>query len=158
MPITAVRGTSADRRGLRTRVLQPSQVPGMWPLIEPLIERALDASFNEIVSANIFVCLLQGTMTAFVVECEDEVQVVCVVEEMRFPQYSVAHIVVLAGSDYRSVKHFQPALEAWALAMGAVEIRGTVQSEAAVRLFRREAPDFKRGYTILRLDLRRNLQ
>jgi len=131
---------------------------GLWPLIEPHIERALENSFHELSLADICVRLLSSQMVAFIAERGESVTMVCVMEMIEYPQYNVAHIVVMAGRDFRSVHKFQICLEAWALAMGCVEIRGTIQNEATVRLFLHEAPDFKRAYTIVRHDLRGRLQ
>jgi hypothetical protein len=158
MPTILVRGTNSVEKGLTTRVLDPREIVGMWPWIGPLIEKVVEASLKEYAAEDVFRALLAGHMTAFVAEQGGEVRMVCVMEMQHFPQFDVANILIMAGKDFKAVRHFQPALEAWALAMGAVEIRGWMLTESRARLFRHLAPDFRRGYVMLRHDLRRSLQ
>lgn len=158
MHTTARLGTSSDKGQLGSRVLSPRELLGIWPEIEELIEKALFFSQNEVIASDILEAALQETMAVFVTERNDEVESVCVVEVARFPQYTSLLIVALAGKNLHDTARFAPALQAYAFALGAVEIRAFCGNEAMVRLLRRLKLPFNNIYTVVSWNLRGKLQ
>lgn len=142
---------------LVTRVLTPGEVQALWPEMEPMVLRALEKGLNEITAENIYEFLREGRLAAFVAFRADQLETVAVVEQCYYPSYSVINVVCLAGSNLQDALYFLPALQQWALAVGAIEIRASVQT-GMLRLLEKLNAPFHPIYLVVRCNLRGKLQ
>lgn len=146
-----------NRSQLTTEILDPRAIDDAWPSLAPMLAEALKEGYGEIEVEDLYRLLKEGAVTAFVVSEADIPQLVFVVEQAFTPRYSFVNVIAIAGRNLKASLVFLPALEHWALSMGAVEIRGWVH-EQQYRLYRRLKMPFKKIYTIISHDLRGKLQ
>lgn len=146
-----------QEKKLETRCVQGPNVNGFWDEIEPWVIRGLQSAHGELSSNDVHVLIQNGQMTLFMVHADNELELVCVTELWQYPQYKVLQVVLIAGKNLRDAVRFQPAIEAYAIALGATKIRAWCQ-EPQLRLYRRLRLGFTKAYNVIEFDLRRKMQ
>lgn len=101
------------------------EVECVWPIVEPMIQKALDRGRGEYLTEDIKGYLLDRKMQLWAAINDGEIKAVCLTEICIFPRLKVCRLVLAGGSDMRHwIKDGVATLKLWAIAQGCEEIRG----------------------------------
>jgi len=112
--------TKNDKSLLDLVVFKPSEVAGVWILVEDLIQKACDRSGAFADAEDVKRWLEKGTMQLWVAFDNQDKKIKCVtVTELRqYPKYIVCDCRITSGTDYKSWVDFMDNVVNWARAMG----------------------------------------
>lgn len=157
MRSTTVAGIASDKGQVSSRVLTALEAVNMWPELEVLLSRSFKGEMDEYSIEDVLHYLSQDRMTAFVMERDGAVELVCIVGMTIYANFRVADILFVAGKGLKEAVYFFPALEAWAMAMNARELRTWCSDPAVLRLCRMLKLPFRQRYTVISENLRGKL-
>lgn len=155
MLTTAAPGTSSKPGETVGYVFTPEQIPLAWEELESFIEKSIEKSFGMMTTRQCYDMLCAGQAAAFATSRDGKLRLVLVVRPVEYASYRVARIIAMAGTGLREAHRFVDALEAWAVALGCVELEGWCRP-AVTRFLRRLG--WQPKLTLVVRDLRRKLQ
>lgn len=123
IPTTRAPGISSDNPWrLVPHVFAATEIEAVWPDIEGFIARSVDQSNGTTSVETIFQLLMQQEATMFATLRNGRPELVLVVRLVQYAKFVTARVIAMAGKNLKEAKAFLPALEAWALTQGAIEI------------------------------------
>jgi hypothetical protein len=146
-----MKGDIFNMLDLNVKIIGPDDLPTYWPQCEPLLERGLAESENEM-NANHLLPLLQappGYLLAGV-DAAGTVHAAMALQLQTYPHYTVAHIFSIGGRWVLANRRHWGDVKAWLKQQGANKVQGSCKP-AQARLWRRLGMDSV--YTIVRQDL-----
>lgn len=137
-------------------VIYPKEViPGVLDEFYPLLELSAKESFGMLTADHLAQMLRQGDATAFAMRKGEKVVLLVVADFVYYSTFKSMRVLALAGSHLEEAAKFLPALEAWAITQGAVEIEGWCRP-GMERFHQRFG--LKKRVTLMVKDLRGKLQ
>jgi hypothetical protein len=112
--------TKNDKSSLDLVVFKPSEVAGVWILVEDLIQKACDRSGGFADAEDFKGWLEKGIMQLWVAfdNKEKKIKCVTVTEVKQYPKYKVCDCRITTGTDYKSWVDFMDNVVNWARANG----------------------------------------
>jgi hypothetical protein len=112
--------TKNDKSLLDLVVFKPSEVAGVWILVEDLIQKACDRSGGFADAEDFKGWLEKGIMQLWVAfdNKEKKIKCVTVTEVKQYPKYKVCDCRITTGTDYKSWVDFMDNVVNWARANG----------------------------------------
>jgi len=112
--------TKNDKRLLDLVVFKPSEIAGVWILVEDLIQKACDRSGGFADAEDFKGWLEKGIMQLWVAfdNKEKKIKCVTVTEVKQYPKYKVCDCRITTGTDYKSWVDFMDNVVNWARANG----------------------------------------
>lgn len=141
--------------GVHAFVLLKEDLPGWWDTIEPFIARSVAHSQGTVTVEGIKESLCEGVRVCIGAAYRGEPFLVAVLRPVSYQTYIAARIEAIAGRNIKQAACCMPVIAQWARDIGAVELEAWCRP-AVVRLLQRWG--WKPKFTIVTLDLRRNLQ
>lgn len=118
------------------RVAKPSEIEGLWPIIEGGIARALDVSDGESTVEDTREGLIAGRTSLGVMQADGALLGV-VFKILAFDRFKVARILLAFGRDMAALRTVMEAGERWALEQGCSYVEGWAGTPSRARLFGR---------------------
>jgi len=112
--------TKNEKSLLDLVVFKPSEVAGVWILVEDLIQKACDRSGGFADAEDFKGWLEKGIMQLWVAfdNKEKKIKCVTVTEVKQYPKYKVCDCRITTGTDYKSWVDFMDNVVNWARANG----------------------------------------
>ena len=112
--------TKNDKSLLDLVVFKPSEIAGVWILVEDLIQKACDRSGGFADAEDFKGWLEKGIMQLWVAfdNKEKKIKCVTVTEVKQYPKYKVCDCRITTGTDYKSWVDFMDNVVNWARANG----------------------------------------
>jgi hypothetical protein len=93
-----------------------------WPQVAPLIQRALEHAFGEILLDDVWNALLEKDMQLWIAREGSQIKACVVTEIIVYPRMKAMRIVALGGTGFDGWKHGWDQIELWARVHGASRI------------------------------------
>lgn len=122
-----------------------------WPRVDHLLKPALDKAHGETdINQLKWLCINQGAELV-TLEGDDGVELACVVEYMKFPNYRVAHVIAIGGRGLLSHPEHVEKFKEWLKCCRDCKILQAWCGDAEARLYRRIG--LSKVYNVVRVSL-----
>ena len=118
-------------------IIKPQEVPYIWDNVEDLIIKALKHAEGEMLSSDVFNCLLEGDQQLWLGGVDDDIFLALVTEIVTYPQKKVLRIITFAtktGHGMDKWYHFMSTLEDFGLSCGCSSIEAWARKGLARKL------------------------
>jgi len=92
----------------------PAEIPSVWPLVERMIEDALDYGTSRLSGDDVYEFLCDGTMQLWTAWDEEGIKAFCLTEVCESPRAKWLSIFACAGENYERWVEYLSEIEAWA--------------------------------------------
>lgn len=133
-------------------------VPQAWPMVEPLLQRAVDQqTWPEMLLEDVYSFLMARDMQLWAVidRSTSMFKAAGVTQILVYPRKKVARLVLVAGEDMDEWTNSLESVEAWAIANGATFVDAFCRPGLAKKL---KPHGFTSVYVVVEKDLRGRLQ
>lgn len=100
------------------------KVEPLWPLVEPLLQKAIDRSLGEYLSGDIYGFLINQEMQLWIAGT-DGIDAAMVTQIVTYPRKKFCNVVLIGGANLKSWIDSQPILLEWAKEQGCTAVRST---------------------------------
>lgn len=120
---------------MKVQYVEPQHIHTVWPIVEPMLDKALQYSGNEYNVHQLKVFIVQGIHHLLVVVDKNGIKGAITVEFMNYPNERVAFVTAIGGKMI-STKEGWSQFENWLKLNGATLVRG-IARESVARLWRK---------------------
>lgn len=130
--------------------IHPNFVQKLWPVVGPMLERALVHSGGEYSAEHLRMMLVRNEQVLLVAVSDEKPIGAATVEFANFPNDRIAFITAIGGRMIAKQESFEQ-LKEWCRLNGCTKIRGAA-NEAVARLWKQRF-DMKERYRIVEAEL-----
>ena len=108
-----------EQVGISCRLIRPDHIDGIWPDVEPHLERCVPHSEGELETEDFHQLLANGEMQLWLAMEDEEILAAMVSQIVSYPRKRILRIIAIGGGEMKRWLPFLPGLEEWALENGA---------------------------------------
>lgn len=112
------------------RQVNPAYLQTVWPVVKPMLEKALDYSAGEYNVDQMKVFIAQGNWALLIAEQDEAIIGACVVCFENYPNDRIAFVTAIGGR-FVIRKDLFDQLAQWAKSMGCTKVRGAVRESVS---------------------------
>lgn len=104
--------------------IQPEEIDHVWPLVVPLLQRAVERSQNDYALADILGLLRSKAFQLWVWDAGSGIEACAITTITNYPRRRICQIPFLAGSKMRDWLTVEAVLREWARDKGCSQLEG----------------------------------
>ena len=137
---------------MNIKLLSPEQALRDWPIISPLLEKAMDTGQGESTMIDYMKKILTAHAQCWTITENDVLIGAGLTEILQYSQHQTLHIILFAGLDFEQQSKMFPYVLAYARDNGVKSVEQWGRKGWA-RTLTKYIPGFKEVYTVMRHDI-----